>query len=91
MPTTDDDAFDEIDQPDDDAPTRRRIARLLLRSALCQARQLRAGLSRPRKRRLVKEARAVKSLMADARAAGLVPPARKRARADDAAMRRRAR
>jgi hypothetical protein len=85
-----DDEFD-LDTDDTDGPIKRKIGRLLLRSALCEARQLRIGLSLPRKRRLVKEARAVKSLMADARAAGLVPPARKRARADDAATRRRGR
>ena len=55
----DDDEFDldtddTDDSRDDDGPIKRKIGRLLLRSALCQARQLRMGLSRPRKRRLVK-------------------------------------
>ena len=80
MPTMDDDDHDNDRHDEGEARTKRKLGRLMLRSALCQARQLRVGLSRPRKRRLVKEARAVKSLMADARAAGLVPPARKRAR-----------
>ena len=88
MPTPDDDEYgndkDDTDYSHDEggAKTKRKIGRLLLRSALCQARQLRRGSSRPRKRRLVKEARAVKSLMAEARAAGLVPPARKHRRAN---------
>jgi hypothetical protein len=62
----------------DEAAARRALARGLLRMALRHLRHMRMTSSRPRKRRLVKDARAVKSLMAQARAAGLVPPERRR-------------
>ena len=54
--------------------TRRKMAKGLARLTLWKLRDMRRGWPRPRKLRLPKEARALKSLLAEAQAAGLVPP-----------------
>ena len=82
MPTTDDedDCDDPLDERDEsekwaayEASIRRKIGRLMLSSALCQARRLNAGVSRPRRLRLPAQARALRSVVREAQAAGLVP------------------
>ena len=82
MPTMDDedDYDDPLDERDEakksaasEASIRRKIANLMLRSALWQARRLNAGVSRPRRLRLPAQARALRSVVREAQAAGLVP------------------
>jgi hypothetical protein len=53
---------------------RRKMAKGLARLTLWKLRDLRRGWPRPRKLRLPKEARALKSVLAEAQAAGLLPP-----------------
>ena len=74
MPTMDDedDYDDPLDERDEaeksaasEASIRRKIANLMLRSALWQARRLNAGVSRPRRLRLPAQARALRSAQSD--------------------------
>lgn len=53
---------------------RREIAERMARLTLWKLRDMRRTWHRPRTRRLPKEARALKSLMREAQAVGLVPP-----------------
>jgi hypothetical protein len=89
MPTTDDinDGEDKQDERDKaekwaafEVSTRRKIANLMLRSALLRARRLNAGVSRPRRPRLPAQARALRSVVREAQVAGLVPMPEARAR-----------
>ena len=93
MPTMDDD--EEIDEStafeDEVARIRRNVAARMVRMALRKSRDMRRRLHRPRVFRLPKMARMLRAVAAEAEAAGLVPPAPKRARAGDTATRRRAR
>ena len=82
MPTMDDedDYDDPLDERDEaekwaafEAGIRRKIASLMLRSALLRARRLNAGVSRQRRLRLPAQARALRSVVREAQAAGLVP------------------
>ena len=57
------------------AQARRKMAKNLTHMILWKQRDMRARMKRPRTARLAKEARALKSLLAEAEAAGLLPPA----------------
>jgi hypothetical protein len=93
MPTMDDD--EEIDEStafeDEVARIRRNVAARMARMALWKSRDMRRRLHRPRTFRLPKMGRMLRAVVAEAEAAGLVPQARRRARAGAAATRRRAR
>ena len=56
------------------AQARRKMAKNLAHMILWKQRDMRARMKRPRTARLAKEARALKSLLAEAEAAGLLPP-----------------
>ena len=66
---------DSWESDEDVHAARRKIHDRLARLTLWKLRDMRRRWTRPRARRLPKEARALKSLLAEAQAAGLVPPA----------------
>jgi hypothetical protein len=56
------------------AQVRRKMAKKQAHMILWKLRDMRRRLTRPRTSRLAKEARALKSLLAEVQAAGLLPP-----------------
>ena len=56
------------------AAAKRKIGGRMLRLTLWKLRDMRRTWTRPRKLRLLKQARALKSLLREAQAAGLLPP-----------------